>query len=405
VSDELRLTRRQLVGAGAAAAAAAGTLSPARALAQLTRPSLPAPGRSGIDHIVVVMMENRSFDHLLGWLRGANAKQAGLTYVDAAGNAHQTHPLAPDFQGCAFADPDHSYDGARVEFNNGACDGWLRAGKNDLYSIGYYGKADLPFLGQAAPRWTVCDNYFSAILAPTFPNRFYLHAGVTDRIANEYRVTTLPTIWDRLAEKRLNGRYYAGNTSFLLLWNQKYNSITSKHARFFADCRTGKLPHVAYVDPSYTLTDVGPGSGNTGFDDHPHADIRAGEWFLSRIYDAVTKSPAWPRTLLVVTFDEWGGFFDHVPPPAGPDVDPRYEQRGFRVPTVLISPYARRAAVDHRVYDHTSILKLIEWRFGLRPLSARDAAAENLASALDFSKRRLAAPKITVPRVDIGAAC
>jgi phospholipase C len=397
------VTRRQFVLAGAAAAA--GTLSPARALAHSARPSLPAPGRSGIDHIVVVMMENRSFDHLLGWLPGTNGKQAGLTFVDAAGNAHPTHPLAPDFQGCAFADPDHSYDGARVEFNNGACDGWLRAGRNDLYSIGYYVKADLPFLGQAASRWTVCDNYFSAILGPTFPNRFYLHSAVTDRVSNEYRVTTLPTIWDRLAAKGLTGRYYAGNTSFLLLWNQKYNSITAKYARFFADCRTGKLPHVAYVDPSFTLTDVGPGSGNTGFDDHPHADMRAGEWFLSRIYDAVTKSPAWPRTLLVITFDEWGGFFDHVPPPAGPDVDPRYAQRGFRVPTLLISPYARRSAVDHRLYDHTSVLKMIQWRFGLEPLSARDAAAENLASALDFSRRRLTAPKITVPRFDIGAAC
>src|SRR5207248_5329345 len=111
----------------------------------------PNPARSGIDHVVVVMMENRSFDHLLGWLPGADGKQAGLAYTDAAGVSHPTHALAPDFQGCAFSDPDHSYDGARVEWNNGACDGWLRAGRNDLYSIGYYRRQDLPFLGKLAP--------------------------------------------------------------------------------------------------------------------------------------------------------------------------------------------------------------------------------------------------------------
>ena len=104
----------------------------------------------------------------------------------------------------------------------------------------------------------------------------------------------------------------------------------------------------------------------------------------------MTTSPAWPHTLLIVTFDEWGGFFDHVPPPAAPDVKPEYEQRGFRVPCLLISPFARRGHVAHGVYDHTSILKLVEWRWGLEPLSVRDAAAANLAAALDFSKRNLA---------------
>jgi phospholipase C len=392
------LTRRELL-----AAAAAGALT-LRTGAAFARETLPAPGRSGIDHIVVVTMENRSFDHLLGWLPGANGRQAGLTYVDAAGAPHDTFPLAPDFQGCGYADPDHSYDGARVEFNGGACDGWLRAGRNDVFSIGYYRQQDLPFFGQAAPRWTVCDNYFAAILGPTFPNRFYLHSGVTDRLENLTKVTTLPTIWDRLAAKRLTGRYYAGNLAFLLLWNQKYNSITRTQAQFFADCRTGKLPHVAYVDPNYTLVEEGPASG-VGNDDHPHSDIRAGESFLGRVYDAVTKSPAWPRTLLVITFDEWGGFYDHVPPGTAPDVDPAYQQRGFRVPCVLVSPFARRAHVDHGVYDHTSILKLIEWRFGLAPLSVRDAAATNLANALDFSRRRLAAPHVTVPRLATGPPC
>src|SRR4051812_8972721 len=141
---EQAFSRRRFLGAAAAAAVGARPLA-AAALSSATK--LPKPGKSGIDHVVVVMMENRSFDHFLGWLPGADGKQAGLTYTDAAGTPHRTFALAPDFQGCAFHDPDHSYEGARVEWNNGACDGWLRAGRNDVYSIGYYRQQDLPFLG------------------------------------------------------------------------------------------------------------------------------------------------------------------------------------------------------------------------------------------------------------------
>ena len=398
------LSRRSFLGTAAAAAAGAGPFATVARAALSAPAALPSPARSGIDHVVVVMMENRSFDHFLGWLPGADGKQAGLTYLDAAGAPHSTHPLAPDFQGCAFADPDHSYDGSRVAWNNGACDGWLRAGKNDVFSIGYYEQQDLAFLGQAAGRFTTCDRYFAPILGPTFPNRLYALTGVTDRLDNAFTRVELPTIFDRLAARKLRAGYYCGNTNFLLLWNQIYNPITHTYARFFADCKRGTLPEFSFVDPNYTFDDTGPQSG-VGADDHPHADIRAGEYFLSTIYNAVTQSPAWKSTLLVITFDEWGGFFDHVPPPAGPDVDPRFQQRGFRVPCLLISPFARRSSVAHGVYDHTSILKLVEWRWGLKPLSVRDAQANNLATALDFSHRLLAAPKITAPHIVAGAPC
>lgn len=396
---ERSLTRRDFLGAAAVAAVGAHPLGRA-ALAAATK--LPKPSRSGLDHVVLVVMENRSFDHLLGWLPGADGKQAGLAYTDAAGVSHQTFPLAPDFQGCSYRDPDHSYDGGRIEWANGACDGWLRA--NDLYSIGYYRRQDLPFLGQAAPAFTACDRFFASILGPTFPNRIYSLSGVTDRLSNLTQRIELPTIFDRLAAKRISTGYYYGNFSFMLLY-QTHPEIQHKHATFFKQCRTGKLPAFSYIDPNWTFHDEGPSSGSEGNDDHPHADIRAGESFLSQIYDAVTKSPAWPRTLLIVTFDEWGGFFDHVPPPAAADVKPEYAQRGFRVPCLLISPYARRGHVAHGVYDHTSILRLLEWRFGLEPLSQRDAGARNLAEALDFAHPTLRAPRIAVPRLAVGAPC
>ena len=398
---EQPVSRRRFLGAAAAAALGARPL----AHAALQAPAkLPAPARSGLDHVIVVMMENRSFDHLLGWLPGADGKQAGLSYTDSAGISHQTHPLAPDFQGCAFHDPDHSYDGSRVAWNNGANDGWLRAGANDIYSIGYYRQQDLPFLGRVAPAFTACDRFFASILAPTFPNRFYSLSAVTDRISNIESRVDLPTIFDRFAAKRIPAAYYYGNFDFLLLY-QRYNAISRRLPQLFKQLKTGKLPAFSYVDPSYTFNDAGPASGSQGNDDHPHADIRAGEYFMSRIYNAVVRSPAWPRTLLVFTFDEWGGFFDHVPPPTAPDVKPEFEQRGFRIPAILVSPFARRGHVAHGTYDHTSILRLAEWRWGLEPLSVRDAAAANLAGALDFSHRVLKAPIISVPRLELGAPC
>jgi phospholipase C len=340
-------------------------------------------------------MENRSFDHLLGWLPGADGKQAGLTYTDKRGVAHSTHPLAPDFQGCTHHDPEHGYFESRVAYNHGKCDGFLRAGGNDLYAIGYYRRRDLPFMGAAAPAWTVCDRYFAPIMGPTMSNRMYLHAGRTDRTTDLPVPSKLRTIWDVLAERGVAGRYYRANFSYLGLWGTRYLPITRSFEDFQRDCRTGRLPAVAYVDPAYTLPVLGLGN-----DDHPPADIRAGEWFLSQVYRAVTTGPAWPHTLLVITFDEWGGFFDHVPPAHAPDVNPLHSMRGFRVPTLLISPFARRGHVDHRVYDHASVLKLIEWRFGLPALSPRDAHANNLATALDFGRHDARAPRFQVPHVD-----
>jgi phospholipase C len=365
-------------------------------------PSLD-PQACPIDHIVLVMMENRSFDHLLGWLPGADGRQAGLTYVDSSGTAHQTYPLAPDFQGCGLRDPDHTRAGGLVEYNEGACDGWLRA--NDVYAIGYYRKDDLPFLGQAAVDWTSFDRYFCPILAETFPNRLYQHAGQTDRLHNSTEISTLPTIWDRLAARGLEGRYYYSDLPFLALWGSKYRAIARPVDALFLDCAAGTLPHVAFVDPRFLRGEV----GDSG-DDHPFGDIRAGETFLNQVYAAVTTSPAWNRSMLFINFDEWGGFFDHVAPPVAaiPTADAALGimdgRRGFRTPALLISPYARRHHISHVVYDHTSVLRMIQWRWGLEPLSERDAMANNLALELPRTSAALDAPVYRVPTV-IGAPC
>jgi phospholipase C len=392
------LSRRQVL-TGAAGVAGAFALATQTDASAATR--LPAPGASGIDHIVVLMMENRSFDHYLGWLPGADGKQAGLSYVDRDGVTRSTHHLT-DYQGCAHPDPDHSFEGGRVQYNDGRCEGWLRSGENDEFAIGYYGQQDLGFYGHAAPYWTTFDRYFSATLAETYPNRFYQHSAQTDRIHNSTDVATMSTIWDRLADEGVSRAYYYVDVPFLALYGTKYLDIARSWAQFKIDAAAGTLPAVSFLDPKF----LDEGSGSSA-DDHPHADIRAGQSFLNDVYEAVTGGPGWARTALVVNYDEWGGFFDHVPPTTAPDATPEAGtgMRGFRTPALMVSPLARRGHVAHGVYDHTSVLKMIEWRWGLDPLTPRDAAARNIAEVLDFgSAPNLAAPRWEVPPA-VSVAC
>ncbi len=354
--DDDDVTRRGFLAgtAGAAAVAAvAGSTATAQASTRLQVSKLPSPAASGIDHIVVVMMENRSFDHYLGWLPGADGKQAGLTFTDSSGTAHATHHLTVPY-GCGFNDPDHSYAGGRVEFNDGACDGWLRAGDNDVFSIGYFKGPDLGFYGNAARDWTVCDRYFAAILSSTFPNRIFQHAAQTDRISNTFTFSELTTIWDRLADKKVSHKYYYSDIPFTALWGLKHLDISRQISEFYADAKAGTLPAVSFIDPGFAGEAI-PGLSE---DEHPLADIRLGQHFLGKVYEAITTSPNWARTALIINYDEWGGFFDHVPPPKGPDPRPDLGtdgtgRRGFRVPCLVISPRARRGAIAHEVYDHT----------------------------------------------------
>src|SRR6185312_987293 len=203
----------------------------------------------------------------------------------------------------------------------------------------------------------------------------------------------------------LDGRYFFNDIPFTAFWGAKYLGITHPYAEFVAACESGLLPQVSYVDPRFV--DEASGTSN---DDHPHADIRNGEAFLNQVYTAVTNSPAWPNTVLIITFDEWGGFFDHVAPPLGPippaDAALGSDGRlGFRVPALIVSPFAPRQFVARRACDPTSVLKLIEWRWNLAPLTVRDATANNLAAILNFDQPDLSAPAFSVPPGRFGGAC
>lgn len=389
-------TRREFLAGMAATGLTAGRNVPGQPESRVRRPRLPLPAQSGLDHIVVLCMENRSFDHYLGWVKGAKGRQRGLEYLDDEGTAHPTHHLT-SFTGCGFNDPSHSYTGGRVQLNGGACDGFRR-GSNDDFALGHYTRDDLPLTSQLVDQFTICDRWFAGILGPTYPNRFYTHSAATDRISNTFDVCTLPTIWDRLADAGVPATYYYSDLPFLALYGSKYLPIAEGIDQFFLDAAAGTLSPYSYVDPAFF--------GEAQNDDHPHADIRRGQNLVGRIVQALVESPQWSSTLLVITYDEWGGFFDTVAPPRFPDLvsnpggdtsNPDHAQAGFRVPTILVSPFSRRGRITKTVFEHSAIPKLVEWRFGLPSLTPRDAASQNIASVLDFARPRGRRPHIVVP--------
>jgi phospholipase C len=405
------INRREFLRSAAGAASAAALVG-VQSGTQSDAQALPSPSASQIEHIVVVMMENRSFDHFLGWLPGSRGTQAGLSYLDSDGEAHPTWHLTT-YVGCSHPDPDHSYAGGRSEVDDGKMDGWLRTTTNDVFSIGYYEESDLQFFSAAARNFTTLDNYFASILSSTFPNRVFQHAAQTDRLSNTFDISTLPTIWDNLQAAGVSCKYYFSNVPFLALWGAKYIGISALYADFLLDAATGNLPAVSFLDPRYTILDDGLGN-----DDHPHADVRAGEAFLSQVYLALTSGPGWKNTVLIINRDEWGGFYDTIVPPrviAPNDVDVDLIDGkallGCRVPTLVLSPWTQgnpaTPRIDSGLYDHTSVLKLIEWRYNLPPLTARDASNEiaNLAQALNFVSPVYAPPALPLVTPPIPTPC
>jgi phospholipase C len=374
------------------------------------RVALPSPRNMPIDTIVVLMMENRSFDHYLGWLPGADGRQAGLQYADGSGKTFSTHRLTPQFQGCAYLDPDHSWDGGRTEFDGGKMDGFLRA-QSDIFSIGYYEEPDLGFTPSAAKAFTVFDRYFCSLLSSTYPNREYMHAGQS----YGYKDNSLPiasagfpanTIFDSLSRKGVSNRYYFTDIPISVLWGTSGLLRSGQVQEYYERCAAGTLPAVSYVDPSFNGEDQG-----TSGDEHPWGDVRVGQAFISDVVHAFMESPQWKRGALFVVYDEWGGFFDHVTPPRVPDIrasrDPAQDfgQMGLRIPVFVASPYARRGYVDHSIYGHESILKLIRYRYGLAPLTLRDLYANNIGYAFDFEHPNFDVPALPKPARILPAPC
>jgi phospholipase C len=403
-------------GLAGAAALPLNTLLTEAAKAQST--GLPSPSNMPIDHFVVIMQENRSFDHYLGWMEDADGMQAGLQYPDPedGGALKPTHRLAPDWQGCGHPDPDHSWEGGRAQVNAGAMDGFL-AGENDEFAIGYYERNDLPFLPSVAHEYLTCDRYFCSLLGPTIPNRLYQWgaqaAGLKDNTAVLESAASQggfpwPNIFDRLREAGLTARYFASDIPASLLWGPRMLEHTGTVSEYYARAATGTLPNVSFVDPLFGASFAGEPNGFSA-DEHPHGDIRAGQAFMSDVVHAFINSPNYRRGAMFINYDEWGGFFDHVAPPLLPASADNHSAEGFnqvgmRVPGVIVSPYVKKHKVSHFPYDHTSILAMIEYRFGLAPLTGRDASAKTdpaLIGPTDLANIALAFEWTKPPRLDV----
>jgi len=415
------LTRRDFLALAAGAAMLEPIYGPAAAsipaqgsAAGVTAKALGNPRDAPFNIVVVLMMENRSFDHVLGWLPGANGKQRGLLYTDKTGIAHETWPLAPEWQGCRFSDPDHSWQGTATQYANGRCNGFLQtAPPGDRFPIGYYGQKDLPILSALATGYTTFDNYFCSMQGPTWENRLYQLSGTTQvdmpdgfpQTDADRPCTISTTIFDRAAAAGLRAAYYYhGEPMTGLFKSKRYDGLSYPIEQFWVDAHHGALANIVFVDPNYTDAAEDDGTSN---DYHPKGSVLVAEQFVARVHNTLAQCPQWDRMVFVLNFDEHGGFFDHVPPPAcqddtvqpGPGPHPNLKRLGFRVPAIAMGPFAPSKIESAGPYEHCSILKMIEWRWGLEPMSLRDRHAKNFAEALDFKSRRapVELPAFTAP--------
>jgi phospholipase C len=372
-----------------------------------------------IEHVVVLMLENRSFDHLLGYLslQPDDSDIDGLESGMANTYEGRSHPIFRLTKTALEKAQDPCHSGACVDeqvadTNGGFAANYIRTREGAGFAepvvvMGYYDGDQLPVYDFLARRFCVCDRWFCPLRGATFPNRLYAVAGraAGSRDNASPPVYHLPSFVRHLDAARATWRWYT-HEIFATIWavDRDYLPKTFDNVRpfsspfsfddFFSAAQAGTLPNVAWIDPNFV--DVGGPVGSN--DDHPPSDVRAGQELVLRVFNALVRGPAWERTLLIVTYDEHGGFFDHVSPPAAADDDARSEFRAYgpRVPALVVSPRLD-TRVSHEVFDHTSIIKTCLARFCRRDetlipdMGARVRAANHLGVLLD-SEVKIARP-------------
>jgi phospholipase C len=420
-----------------------------------------------IDHIVILMMENHSYDNYFGMLTGRGDgfqldENQLPTEVNKAGNGDVVRMRHFEGTRQKAGVPTQTWNATHIQWDGGSCEGFVRGieqtlpGRDASLAMTYWNEQDLPFYYGLARKFPLATRWFSSCLGPTFPNRRFMIAGTAHGLiddlpfgmvdypaagtifdllsahgiswANYHHVTAVRINWRRLSRAwglnflRVLGALLASLFPQLIPVMESKMQTTAdlyplgmlrsvNHLRpmsqFWQDARAGKLPAVTIVDPDF-------GSCS---EENPQ-DVQVGEGFAAKVINAVMTGRGWPKTLLIWLYDEHGGYYDHVPPPPAPEPDDvpgrspmqrffllrlllrfagyasqieaadagpsSYDQLGFRVPAVIVSPYAKPGHVTDTVYDHTSILKLIERKWNLPPLTRRDAAAKDPLDALDL---------------------
>jgi phospholipase C len=371
-------------------------------------------GPTGIKNYVFMMMENRTYDHYFGarsMLEGlpGNGLQMSMTNPDTNGNPVSLYvPSTTDSSECVM-DPDHSWTGSRMEWDAGKNDGFVKQ-QESAYGIGHHEPMQymtrdlLPVSWALADAYTTCDAWFASVMGPTWPNRFYWMCATSGGLMDNTLPTggvNFPLIFNSLHDKNIDWAYYYGSIPVVAAFDPPMGSPNyldvlpnvKRFSQFLDDAVAGKLPSVTYIDPYFY-----------GNDDHPPIHPINGQALIASVYTALAKSPQWKNTLFVLTYDEHGGFFDHVSPPT--TVDPLaaqgFSQCGFRVPAMVMGPYAKAGNVSSVQYDHCSALAHLERTFDLTPLNTRTMAANDLTDCIDMerlSKGDWAKP-IEVPTID-----
>jgi phospholipase C len=335
---------------------------------------------AAIETVVVLCMENRSFDQVLGARsllegRPVDGLTGAMKNLAADGRAIFAHPLAR----FSTPDPPHTWDPVHRQWNEGAMDGFVRAyaatGVDVLDDVmGYYDRAQLPVSWALADHFVTCDRWFSSVLGATWPNRMYLHGATSLGVRENVPAPGFTGIFSALSAAKVSHANYFVDVPWAV---GGYFKTTGNLPieRFFADAASGRLPAFSLVDPGFF--------GAAANDDHPAHDVRLGQAFINTVYNAVRFGPQWDRCLFVVLYDEHGGFFDHVPPPQAVDQRAEFRQLGVRVPALVAGGMVRRGVTVSTVFDHVSILATLTRRFGLPPLNARVEATAHLAGCVD----------------------
>jgi phospholipase C len=370
-------TRRTLLkrAGGASVALLGGTLwrTGAAAAAARATPKADTP----IRHLIIACQENRSFDHYYGFAPQVQAAgygpPAGYFQPDAGGGKH----VPFEFTALQTPDPPHGWGDVHAQWDGGAMDGFWQDAQNRLgngdAAIGYYTAKELPFYYSLFADSGLSADYFCSVLGPTWPNRFYFAAGTSGGITTNgvwgFGVFDYPIILDLLDAAGITWKVYNlgfdsvpyGNTDNIFLFWKRYQHdkrALQPQGQFFNDLRRGELPQVSWVIPSFARQ----------LDEHPPADVSVGMGLMQDLIEGLRGSSSWDSSAFLLTYDEHGGFFDHVAPP---QVDAY--GLGVRVPLWVVSPFARTGVVTSRKpADHTSTLKLIERLHGLPTLASQN---------------------------------
>jgi phospholipase C len=332
-------------------------------------------GITKIQNIVIVLQENHTFDNYFGTYPGADGTSSkSYCLPETPGSSRCISPFHDS--SLTPVDMNHNWQSAHKDYESGKMDGFVYS-EGDKETMGFYDGHDLARYWKAASSYVLCDRYFTSVMSESAPNHLYLVAGTAGGLLDDKVPSTLafPPVFQRLDEAGVSWKVYTDTPSWYESFSYVQGSPTAKAnfkaaKAFPSDVKAGALSQVSWI------------IGAPGGSEHPPKNVQAGEGSVADdVVDAVGGSAYWPSAAIFVTWDDYGGFFDHVAPP---QVD-SYGY-GFRVPCLIVSPYAKAGYIDSAVNDHASILKFVESRYGLGSLGSRDAAANDLLEAFDFTQ-------------------